>query len=121
MGTLIKITSLCDDITYNIYLQATQKLYFQHTIYGDLLSFFEGHFDTTSGNKTNSQSYQKISDIIGVKPAEICFFSDAVKEIIAARSVSMQTVWVVRPGNVLSDPPEGPRITNFGEMALDTK
>lgn len=98
-----------------------QKLYFQHTIYGDLLSFFEGHFDTTSGNKTDSQSYQKISDIIGVKPAEICFFSDAVKEIIAARSVSMQTVWVVRPGNVLSDPPEGPRITNFGEMASDTK
>lgn len=56
-----------------------------------------------------------------MKPSEICFFSDAVKEIIAARSVSMQTVWVVRPGNVLSDPPEGPRITNFGELALDTK
>ncbi len=96
-----------------------QKLYFQNTIYGDLLSLFDGHFDTTIGNKMESQSYTNISKFIGLNPSEICFFSDAVKEISAAQKACMKTVWVVRPGNGVSDAPEGPQVSNFEELIVD--
>lgn len=95
-----------------------QKLYFAHTTEGNLLTHFEGHFDTTSGPKVESASYASIAASIGVHPGEICFFSDAVKEISAARGARMQTVWVVRPGNAPADKPEGPTIQSFEEIAI---
>ncbi len=105
--------------TYSSGSIQAQKLYFQHTTYGDLLALFEGHFDTTSGNKGDRKSYIRISDNIGVNPTEICFFTDAFKEIVAARQASLQTVWVVRPGNVLTETPEGHGISNFDELSFD--
>ena len=94
-----------------------QKLYFAHTAEGNLLPNFEGHFDTTIGSKVESASYLAIAASIGVPPAQICFFSDAVKEIDAARNAGMETVWVVRPGNALSKKPDGYAIESFDEVS----
>jgi enolase-phosphatase E1 len=93
-----------------------QKLYFSHTSEGNLLPNFEGHFDTTIGAKVESASYLAIAASIGIPPTQICFFSDAVKEIDAARNAGMETVWVVRPGNALSKKPDGHAIGGFGEI-----
>lgn len=94
-----------------------QKLYFAHTTVGNLLPNFEGHFDTTIGVKVEAGSYTSIAQSIGVHPSAICFFSDAVKEIAAARESGLQTVWVVRPGNASAEKPEGDFIHSFEEIS----
>ena len=98
-----------------------QKLYFSHTTEGNLLPAFEGHFDTNIGAKSESASYVAIAESIGVSVEQICFFSDAVKEISAAREAKMETVWVVRPGNAKADPPDGPCIKSFDEISIFKK
>lgn len=95
-----------------------QKLYFAHTTEGNLLSNFEGHFDTTSGPKVEAASYLAIASSIGANPDEICFFSDAIKEIEAARGANMQTVWVVRPGNAPGNNVQGASIRSFDEISI---
>jgi methylthioribulose 1-phosphate dehydratase / enolase-phosphatase E1 len=78
-----------------------QKLLFGHTTKGDLLSYFSGHFDTTSGGKKESQSYLNIAKSIGADPGAITFVSDAVDELVAAKAAGIgQVVMSIRPGNV---------------------
>ena len=69
-----------------------QKLFFGHTTAGDLLDLFLGYFDTTSGNKKESDSYRTIAEQIGKPPHEICFISDVVAELDAAEAAGMQTI-----------------------------
>src|SRR5256885_9959076 len=76
-----------------------QKLFFGHTIAGNLLSQFHGHYDTTTGPKKDASSYQKIADDVRLPPAEILFLSDIVAELDAARAAGMPTALVLRPGN----------------------
>ncbi|MGI9516306.1 MAG: acireductone synthase [Pirellulaceae bacterium] len=71
---------------------AAQRLFFGHTVAGDLLDRFSGFFDTTSGNKKESASYTSIASGIGLPPASICFISDVVAELDAAQAAGMQTV-----------------------------
>lgn len=76
-----------------------QKLFFVHTIAGDLLHHFRGHYDTTTGSKKDPASYKRIAEEFPLPPSEIVFLSDVVAELDAARAAGMQTVLVVRPGN----------------------
>jgi len=76
-----------------------QKLFFGHTIAGDLLGYFRGHYDTTTGPKKEAASYQKIAGEFCLPPTDILFLSDVVAELDAARAAGMQTALVVRPGN----------------------
>lgn len=69
-----------------------QHLFFQHTRDGDLRELFSGYFDTTSGGKKEAASYHSIAGQIGLPPASICFISDVVEELDAAREAGMQTV-----------------------------
>ena len=71
---------------------AAQKLFFGHTGDGNLLDLFSGFFDTTSGNKRVAESYGVISKSIGCPASEICFISDVVAELDAARELGMQTI-----------------------------
>ena len=75
-----------------------QKLFFGHTIDGDLLPHFRGHYDTTTGPKKEADSYRNIAAEFGLPPSEILFLSDVVTELDAARSAGMQTGLVIRPG-----------------------
>ncbi len=76
---------------------SAQKLIFGYSSHGDLLRYLSGHFDLSTGKKTESSSYRKIADAIRVAPKEILFLSDNPKEITAAQEVNYQTRLVTRP------------------------
>lgn len=94
-----------------------QQLFFGHTIAGDLLSHFRGHYDTTTGGKKEPTSYVKIAVEFGLPPGEILFLSDVPAELDAARSADLQTALVIRPGNAAVPPDHGhPEIRSFAEI-----
>ncbi len=76
-----------------------QKLLFAHTTAGDLTRFIQSYFDTTTGPKTEPESYRLIAEALERPPSEIVFFSDVTAELDAARSAGMKTVLCARPGN----------------------
>lgn len=97
-----------------------QRLFFGHTIVGDLLSHFSGHYDTTIGSKRESASYAAIAEDWAVPPESILFASDVVAELDAAREAGLQTVLLKRPGN--AEPPADhthPSASSFSEFALN--
>jgi enolase-phosphatase E1 len=98
-----------------------QKLFFGHTVAGDLLSQFRGHYDTTTGPKKEAASYQKISAAFSLPPAQILFLSDVVAELDAARAAGLATGLVVRPGNATGQTSTGEphaQITEFSQIEL---
>lgn len=90
-------------VSVNIYSSGSigaQKLLFGCSKEGNLCSYFNSHFDTTSGGKKESQSYKNIAKDLGVEPKDICFVSDAEEELVAAREAGIGfPVMSVRPGN----------------------
>ena len=86
----------------NIYSSGSikaQKLLFMYSTHGDLLSYFDHHFDTTSGSKLESSSYVNIAHDLKVDPSKVLFLSDNVHELEAASTAGMQVQWLIRPGN----------------------
>lgn len=81
---------------------AAQKLLFAHTPYGDLLPLFSGYFDTTTGPKLESHSYQAITAALGLAPQAIVFLSDHSGEIQAATAAGLQTVLLARERTEIS-------------------
>lgn len=76
-----------------------QKLLFANSSQGDLTDVFSGHFDTTTGSKTDSESYKKIATEIGNEPKCILFLTDIPKEAEAAVAAGLRSALVIRPGN----------------------
>jgi enolase-phosphatase E1 len=73
-----------------------QKLLFGHTEAGDLLQFIDGHYDTTSGSKIQSESYSTILKDISnqlkeklpsLSMKEVLFATDNIKEAEAASTL----------------------------------
>jgi len=81
-----------------------QKLLFGHSDQGDLLPYFEGFHDTTTGPKQNRDSYTAIAAAYDLPPGEILFLSDVTAELDAARDAGMRTGLLVRPGNKAAEP-----------------
>jgi enolase-phosphatase E1 len=98
---------------------AAQKLFFSHTVAGDLLTYFHGHFDTTTGSKTDPLSYRQIAAAMCLPPNEILFISDAAGEIVAAQRAGMQVLLSERPGNP-ANPQDGSvaSISSFDEVVI---
>ena len=78
---------------------AAQLLFFRYTQSGNLLDYFSGHYDTTTGPKKESQSYVSIATDMNVSVGDVLFCSDSVDEVNAARQAGMQTALCIRPGN----------------------
>lgn len=76
-----------------------QKLLFGSTEHGNLLQYIDGHFDTTTGPKTEPVSYYKIAQTLGEQPKNILFLTDVSKEAEASVGAGIQTILVVRDGN----------------------
>lgn len=98
-----------------------QKLLFGHSIEGDLLEFFHGHFDTTIGSKVESESYRRIAEKIGCSPENILFLTDITKEAEAAREAGVHVAIAVRPGNAALTDEEKSQfhlITSFHQLLL---
>ncbi|MCA9177141.1 MAG: acireductone synthase [Planctomycetales bacterium] len=96
-----------------------QRLFFGHTIHGDLLPHFTGHYDTTIGGKKEPDSYRAILADWGLPGEQVLFASDVTAELDAAREAGMQTVLLRRPGN--AEPPAGhghPEASSLDEIQL---
>jgi enolase-phosphatase E1 len=76
-----------------------QQLLFRHSSYGDLTPLISGYFDTRTGAKSERASYATIAAQLDTPPAEVLFFSDAVRELDAAHAAGCATRLVVREGN----------------------
>lgn len=76
-----------------------QKLLFAYSSAGDLTRFIHRYFDTTTGIKTESESYRRIAAELKRDPSEITFVSDVAAELDAARSAGMRIRLCIRPGN----------------------
>ena len=81
-----------------------QELFFRYSDYGDLRALFAGYFDTTTGPKTEEQSYRTIAADIGVPIEEVLFLSDAALEIDAALLAGMQAILIVRETDAQREP-----------------
>lgn len=84
---------------------AAQRLFLSHTEFGDLTGFLRGYYDTTTGPKTASASYEAIARDFDRPPGDILFVSDVPAELDAAAAAGFATALAVRPGNH----PVGPR------------
>lgn len=96
-----------------------QKLFFGHTVAGNLLAQFRGHYDTTIGGKKDSASYVKIAADFPLPAVDILFVSDVVAELDAARSAGLSTALAIRPGNAeVVAGHTHPSITRFDEIRV---
>ncbi len=91
-----------------------QKLIFGFSEAGDFTPFFSGYFDTRVGGKKEAQSYRNILEQLGVEPETVLFLSDVEAELQAAEEAGIQTVWLVREGEL----PNTDRVVarNFAEV-----
>lgn len=96
-----------------------QKLFFGHTVAGNLLPHFRGHYDTITGAKKEAASYKTIAAAFGLPPAEILFLSDIPAELDAARTAGIQTALCLRPGNAPVRPGHGhEEIRSFDDVRI---
>ena len=96
-----------------------QRLFFRHTSVGDLTKFLRGYYDTTSGSKKESTSYERIAADIALPPAEILFVSDITAELDAATEAGLQTALCQRAGNAPPPPNHGhPVIGSLAEIEI---
>ncbi|XP_043917123.1 enolase-phosphatase E1 isoform X2 [Protopterus annectens] len=98
-----------------------QKLLFRYSTEGNLLELFDGHFDTQTGQKVESESYRKIAQVIGCSVNNILFLTDVTKEAKAAEEAGVNVMVVVRPGNIELTEEERAhyaQISSFSELAL---
>jgi enolase-phosphatase E1 len=93
-----------------------QKLLFGHSDQGDLLPYFEGFHDTTTGPKQSPASYAAIAGAFGLTPGEILFLSDVTAELDSARDAGMNTGLFVRPDNRPAEPNGHAVYGSFAEL-----
>jgi enolase-phosphatase E1 len=94
-----------------------QQLLFRHSMFGDLTPLIEGYFDTRTGPKGEADSYAEIARAMEAAPAEVLFFSDAVRELDAAREAGCATRLTVRPGNPPVEDAHGhPAVESFAAL-----
>ena len=80
-----------------------QKLIFGFSILGDLTPMISYYFDTNIGAKREKIAYENISVKVGLRPAEIHFFSDTPEELLAAHSAGLKVTQVSRSNLQASD------------------
>ena len=93
-----------------------QKLLFKHTVVGDLTGMISHYFDTTSGPKKKTESYQTIAASLEMPPSDFLFLSDIPAELNAAREAGMEITHLVRPGTEPLD--SFPGVGSFSEIKL---
>ena len=97
---------------------SVQKLLFAHSTAGDLSSFIEAYFDTTSGPKREVQSYKKIASALQLTPDQVLFISDVPAELDAARSAGLYTAHSLRPGIPTLEHSPHAAVSSFAEILL---
>ncbi len=78
-----------------------QRMLFSNTHVGDITSLFSGYFDTTTGGKKETSSYEKIAAHLNLPVSEVLFLSDSVEEINAAAAAGMNVIVLDREENLI--------------------
>jgi enolase-phosphatase E1 len=79
---------------------------------------FAGYFDTETGPKRETVSYQRIVEAIGERPEHVLFLSDIVEELDAAKGAGLQTGWLVRAPLTVPAQPKHPAYVTFDAIQL---
>jgi len=108
-GALERWSSVGHVAIYSSGSVAAQMLLFRHSNFGDLTDRIAGYFDTRTGPKTAKDSYTSIANAMDCETREVMFFSDAVRELDAARDAGCHTRIVMREGNAPVDDAHGHR------------
>ena len=87
-----------------------QKLLFAHSNAGDLTPYIGAYFDTSTGAKSDAESYRRIAASLEHQPSQVVFVSDVVAELDAARRAGMQTLLCVRAERAQPVPSAHPSI-----------
>ena len=112
----------CDVRIFSSGSVAAQKLFFGHTMVGNVLHLFRGHYDTTTGPKKEAASYRAIAKDFDLPPTQILFLSDVSAELGAARAAGLQTCLCKRPGNAKVPAGHGhPDVTSFNQIELSRR
>ena len=93
-----------------------QKLLFGFSDYGDLTKFFSNYFDTNTGGKRESTTYERIAETLEITPNSILFLSDIKEELLAAKDAGMQTVQLLRESKTAE---WENAVHNFNEIKID--
>ncbi len=96
-----------------------QRLFFTHSVAGDLAPLFSGWFDTESGPKREADSYRRIAASIGLPASGILFLSDLSPELDAAREAGLRTTLLVRPPQQCPPSAAHPCAHDFDSIAFD--
>ena len=95
---------------------AAQQLLYQHTPGGDVRHLFGAWFDTRTGPKKESHSYQSIARELNTPPQSIAFISDNKAECDAAEEAGMNTMFSLRNGNPDQSPGHHKAITSLDQV-----
>ena len=95
---------------------AAQQLLYQYTAEGDVRHLFSGWFDTRTGPKKESHSYQSIAKELKALPGNIAFISDNKAECDAAEQAGMHTIFSLREGNPDQSPGHHTVITSLNQV-----
>jgi len=90
-----------------------QQLLFSHTTAGDLTPYISAYFDTTTGTKNHTDSYQRITVALERPAYEIVFISDVAAELDAASNAGLQVLLCERIGNRPQPPSLHRQIIDF--------
>ena len=96
-----------------------QQLLFRSTASGDLTPQIAAFFDTSVGEKTETESYKKIAESLTQNPRYFLFISDALKEIEAAHNAGMQVILCNRDERAFQMPEDKMVIHSFEEIFPD--
>jgi len=99
-----------------------QRLLFENTKHGSLLSLIDSYHDlTTAGSKIEPSSYASIAKTLQVAPEKIIFLTDVFGEYRAAGEAGLKSAIVIREGNqaLTKDEKSGtPMVTSLSEISL---
>ena len=96
-----------------------QQLLYRHSSGGDLTGLFSHWFDTRTGPKQESSSYQCIAEAMAVPCSRVLFISDAPAELQAAAAAGMAVRFSQRPGNPHQQSEGFETITDYGDLRFD--
>jgi len=93
-----------------------QRLILQYSEAGDLSPFIDHYFDTTTGQKRDPASYEKIAKELDLSPHDLLFLSDVTEELNAARIAGIQTIQILREGTAKPQQSTHRTVTSFDEI-----
>jgi len=94
-----------------------QRDWFAHARDGRLDDVIDGYFDLMSaGSKRTADAYQRITEAIGITPAETLFLTDSPAELDAAAEAGWGVLGVARPGEPQQPRPPHEWISAFDEV-----